>query len=123
LRPGRTTNAGQQEPIVSVGHETEEAMNDIEKLLADPYVTLILIILIGAVIGWFYEEWTHSPHGYITSALVGVAGSYTGYDLAKLATMPGGSAIIRLLAAAVGALIVLWAWRTFHLHGKRKRKR
>ena len=98
-------------------------MNDIERMLADPVLTLILIILIGAIIGWLYEEYTHSPHGYITSALVGVAGSYTGYALARLASMSGGSALVRLLAAAVGALIVLWAWRTFHLHGKRKRKR
>src|ERR1700681_1210394 len=98
-------------------------MNDIEKLLADPVVTLILIILIGAIIGWLYEEWTHSPHGYITSALVGVAGSYTGYALAKLMNIASNAGIIRLIAAALGALIVLWAWRTFHLHGKRKRRR
>jgi uncharacterized membrane protein YeaQ/YmgE (transglycosylase-associated protein family) len=98
-------------------------MNDIEKMLGDPIVTLILIILIGAIIGWLYEEWTHSPHGYITSALVGVAGSYTGYALARLANMTSNATLIRLLAAAVGALIVLWAWRTFHLHPKRKRKR
>ena len=75
-------------------------MNDIEKLLADPVVTLILIILIGAIIGWLYEEWTHSPHGYITSALVGVAGSYTGYALARLANITSNAALIRLLAAA-----------------------
>jgi uncharacterized membrane protein YeaQ/YmgE (transglycosylase-associated protein family) len=116
-------NAGQQEPIVSIGHETEEAMIDIEKLLTDPYVTLILIILIGAVIGWFYEEWTHSPHGYITSALVGVAGSFIGDHLARRINIASNAGIIRLIAAALGALIVLWAWRTFHLHGKRKRKR
>jgi len=97
-------------------------MNDIEKMLGDPFVTLILIILIGAIIGWLYEEWTHSPHGYITSALVGVAGSYTGYHLARLVNITSNAGLIRLLAAAVGAVIVLWAWRTFHLHGKRKRR-
>jgi len=97
-------------------------MNDLDKFLADPIVTLILIILIGAVIGWIYEELTHSPHGYITSALVGVAGSYTGYYLARFASLSSNAAIIRLIAAAVGALIVLWAWRTLHLHPKRKRR-
>jgi len=97
-------------------------MNDIEKMLGDPFVTLILIILIGAIIGWLYEEWTHSPHGYITSALVGVAGSYTGYALARLATITSNATLIRLLAAAVGALIVLWAWRTFHLRPRRKKR-
>lgn len=98
-------------------------MNDIEKLLADPFVTLILIILIGAIIGWFYEEWVHSPHGYITSALVGVAGSYTGYHLAILMKPTNNAAIIALIAAAMGALIVLWAWRTFRHHPKRKKRR
>lgn len=97
-------------------------MNDIEKMLGDPIVTLILIILIGAIIGWLYEEWTHSPHGYITSALVGVAGSYTGYHLARLMNITSNAGLIRLLAAAVGALIVLWAWRTFHLRSKRKKR-
>jgi uncharacterized membrane protein YeaQ/YmgE (transglycosylase-associated protein family) len=98
-------------------------MNELNTLLANPVVTLILIILIGAIIGWVYEELTDSPHGYITSALVGVAGSYTGYHLAALMTLPSYAAIIRLIAAAVGALIILWAWRTFHLRRKRSRKR
>jgi len=92
-------------------------------LLANPMVTLILIILIGAIIGWLYEKQTHSPHGYITSALVGVAGSYTGFHLAALMTLPNYVATIRLIAAAVGALIVLWAWREFHLRRKGRRKR
>jgi len=91
-------------------------MNELKALLANPFVTLILIILIGAIIGWLYEKQTHSPHGYITSALVGVAGSYTGFHLAALATLSSYVATTRLIAAAVGAIIVLWAWRTFHLH-------
>jgi|SRR5476649_2542909 uncharacterized membrane protein YeaQ/YmgE (transglycosylase-associated protein family) len=115
--------AAGKKPIVSVGYETEKAMNDLEKWLGDPIVTLILIIVIGAIIGWLYEEWTHSPHGYITSALVGVAGSYTGYALARLVNITSNAGLIRLLAAAVGALIVLWAWRTFHLRRGSKRRR
>ena len=97
-------------------------MNELKTTLANPVVTLILIILIGAIIGWLYEKQTHSPHGYITSALVGVAGSYTGFHLAALLTLPNYVATIRLIAAAVGALIILWAWRTFHLNPKRKRR-
>ena len=98
-------------------------MNGFETLLANPVVVLILIILIGAIIGWLYEKQTHSPHGYITSALVGVAGSYTGYHLAELVTLPSYTATLRLVAAAVGTLIVLWAWRNFHLSRGRSRKR
>ena len=98
-------------------------MNELNTLLANPIVTLVLIILIGAIIGWLYEKQTHSPHGYITSALVGVAGSYTGYHLAALVTLPSYASTIRLIAAAVGTLIVIWGWRTFHLRAKRSRKR
>jgi uncharacterized membrane protein YeaQ/YmgE (transglycosylase-associated protein family) len=95
-------------------------MNDLRTLLANPAVSLILIILIGAAIGWLYEKQTHSPHGYITSALVGVAGAYTGYHLAALVALPSYVEIILLIAAAVGALVVIWAWRTFHLRPKRR---
>jgi uncharacterized membrane protein YeaQ/YmgE (transglycosylase-associated protein family) len=98
-------------------------MDQLKTLLANPIVTLILIIAIGAIIGWIYEEKTHSSHGYITTALVGVAGSYTGYHLAALLTLPSYVATIRLIAAAVGALIVIWAWRAYHLGPKRSRKR
>ena len=95
-------------------------MNELKTLLANPVVSLILIILIGATIGWLYEKQTHSPHGYITNALVGLAGSYTGYHLAALVTLPNYVEVILLVAAVVGALVVLWAWRTFHLRPKRR---
>jgi uncharacterized membrane protein YeaQ/YmgE (transglycosylase-associated protein family) len=97
-------------------------MDGLKALLAIPVVTLILILLIGAIIGWFYEKQVHSPHGYITSALVGVAGSSTGFHLAALLPLSSFVATTRLIAAAVGALVVLWAWRTYHLSRKRKRK-
>jgi uncharacterized membrane protein YeaQ/YmgE (transglycosylase-associated protein family) len=97
-------------------------MNELKALIANPVVTLIVVILIGAVIGWFYEKQVHSPHGYITSALVGVAGSYTGYDLVKMVTLPRFNLTARLIAAAVGAAILLWAWRTYHLSRKSKRR-
>src|SRR5215470_10261225 len=101
----------------------EGEMNDLRSFVADPIITLILIIAIGAIIGWIYEKQTHSPHGYITSAIVGVAGAYTGFHLAALVSLTNYAATIRLLAAAAGALIVLWAWRNFHRHPKRARKR
>jgi uncharacterized membrane protein YeaQ/YmgE (transglycosylase-associated protein family) len=98
-------------------------MNDLRSFVTDPFVTLILIIAIGAIIGWIYEQQTHSPHGYITSALVGVAGAYTGFHLAALVRMAHYATTVRLLAAAAGALIVLWGWRNFHLHPKRAARR
>ena len=44
----------------------------------------------------------------VTSALVGVAGSFVGYQLALLIGVAGSAA---LLVAVIGALAVLWIWR------------
>jgi uncharacterized membrane protein YeaQ/YmgE (transglycosylase-associated protein family) len=44
-----------------------------------------------------------------TSGLVGIAGSFVGYHLALLIGIVGYSA---LLVAVIGALAVLWGWRT-----------
>jgi uncharacterized membrane protein YeaQ/YmgE (transglycosylase-associated protein family) len=46
----------------------------------------------------------------LTSALVGVAGSFTGYHLATIAATGGTG--IALIAAAIGAALLVWAWRT-----------
>ena len=45
----------------------------------------------------------------VTSALVGTAGSFVGYHLALLIGILGYGA---LLVAVIGALAVLWGWRT-----------
>ena len=45
----------------------------------------------------------------VTSALVGTAGSFVGYHLALLIGIVGYGA---LLVAVIGALAVLWGWRT-----------
>jgi uncharacterized membrane protein YeaQ/YmgE (transglycosylase-associated protein family) len=45
----------------------------------------------------------------MTSALVGIAGSFIGYHLAILLKL--GAGIPQLLGAALGALVVLWVWR------------
>ena len=45
----------------------------------------------------------------ITSAIVGVAGSFVGYHVAMLAL--GGGLMMSVIAAAVGAAVVLFGWR------------
>jgi hypothetical protein len=45
----------------------------------------------------------------VTSALVGVAGAFVGYHIALLAF--GGRLVSSVIAAAVGAAVVLFAWR------------
>jgi uncharacterized membrane protein YeaQ/YmgE (transglycosylase-associated protein family) len=85
----------------------------------DPIVLFLLVILIGAVIGvlldrfvgggWLSRQFTGGTRSMVTSALVGVAGSFIGYNLAILLRL--GTSVPRLIGAAVGALVVVWLWR------------
>jgi uncharacterized membrane protein YeaQ/YmgE (transglycosylase-associated protein family) len=86
----------------------------------DPVVTLLLILVIGIVAGilfdrlagpsWLARQFTGSTRGIITSALVGVAGAFTGYHIAVLLSV-GGGLPMSVIAAAAGAALVLFAWR------------
>ena len=85
----------------------------------DPVVIFILVLAIGIVAGilfdrlagpsWLARQFSGSTRGIITSALVGVAGSFVGYHIALLAL--GGGLMISLIAAAAGAAVVLFIWR------------
>jgi uncharacterized membrane protein YeaQ/YmgE (transglycosylase-associated protein family) len=86
----------------------------------DPTVTFLLVLVIGIVTGvlfdrlagpsWLTRQLSGSTRGIITSALVGIAGAFVGYHIAVLLTL-GGGLVISLIAAAVGAAAVLFAWR------------
>jgi uncharacterized membrane protein YeaQ/YmgE (transglycosylase-associated protein family) len=86
----------------------------------DPVVTFVLILAIGIVAGilfdrlagpsWLARQFAGSTRGIVTSALVGVAGAFVGYHIAVLLTLRGGL-ITSVIAAAVGAAVVLFAWR------------
>jgi uncharacterized membrane protein YeaQ/YmgE (transglycosylase-associated protein family) len=58
--------------------------------------------------GWLTRQIAGSNRLMVTSALVGVAGSFVGYQLALLIGVAGSAA---LLVAVIGALAVLWIWR------------
>jgi uncharacterized membrane protein YeaQ/YmgE (transglycosylase-associated protein family) len=51
-----------------------------------------------------------STRGIITSALVGIAGALIGYHIAVLLAL-GGGILTSVIAAALGAVVVLFAWR------------
>jgi uncharacterized membrane protein YeaQ/YmgE (transglycosylase-associated protein family) len=86
----------------------------------DPVVTFLLILVIGIVAGilfdrlagpsWLARQFSGSTRGIITSALVGVAGAFVGYHIAMLAL--GGGLVTSVIAAAAGAAVVLFGWRT-----------
>ena len=85
----------------------------------DPAVTFLLVLVIGIVAGilfdrlagpsWLARQFSGSTRGIITSALVGVAGAFVGYHIAMLAL--GGGLVTMVIAAAVGAAVVLFGWR------------
>ena len=86
----------------------------------DPVVTFLLILVIGIVAGilfdrlagpsWLSRQFSGSTRGIVTSALVGVAGAFVGYHIAVLLAL-GGGLVTSVIAAAVGAVVVLFAWR------------
>ncbi len=87
----------------------------------DPVVTFLLVLAIGIVAGflfdrlagpsWLARQFSGSTRGIITSALVGVAGAFVGYHIAILLAL-GAGLVISVIAAAVGAAVVLFVWRT-----------
>ena len=86
----------------------------------DPLVIFVLIIVIGVLAGilfdrfagrsWFARQFAGSTRGPVTSALVGVAGAFVGYHIAALLAL-GAGLVTTVIAAAVGAAVVLYAWR------------
>jgi uncharacterized membrane protein YeaQ/YmgE (transglycosylase-associated protein family) len=86
----------------------------------DPVVTFLLVTVIGIVAGilfdrlagpsWLARHFSGSTRGIITSALVGIAGAFVGYHI-DLVLALGGGLVTSVIAAAVGAAVVLFAWR------------
>ena len=58
--------------------------------------------------GWLSRQIAGSTRTMVTSALVGIAGSFVGYHLAGVLGIGGYGALI---VAVVGAAVILWVWR------------
>ncbi len=86
----------------------------------DPAATFLLVLAIGVIAGilfdrlagpsWLARQFSGSTRGIITSALVGVAGAFVGYHIAMLLAL-GGGILTSVIAAVVGAAVVLFGWR------------
>jgi uncharacterized membrane protein YeaQ/YmgE (transglycosylase-associated protein family) len=86
----------------------------------DPVVMFLLVLAIGVIAGflfdrlagpsWLARQFSGSTRGIVTSALVGVAGAFVGYHIAMLIAL-GGGIVTSVIAAAVGAVVVLFGWR------------
>jgi hypothetical protein len=86
---------------------------------ADPLVTFLVILAIGIAVGflvqgawgssWLSRQFGGQNRSLVTSALIGIAGSFIGYHLALIVGLTG--AIIPFVIAAIGAAAVLWGSR------------
>ena len=89
--------------------------------VTDPVTIFLVIVVVGIVAGvifdrlagpsWLTRQFAGSTRGLVTGALVGIAGASIGYHLANIFGLVRTSWIALVLAAAVGAALVLWAWR------------
>jgi uncharacterized membrane protein YeaQ/YmgE (transglycosylase-associated protein family) len=83
-----------------------------------PAIIFLILLVIGIAAGllfdrfagpgWLSRQIAGSTRTMVTSALVGIAGSFVGYHLAGLLGIGGYGALI---VALIGAAVILWVWR------------
>jgi uncharacterized membrane protein YeaQ/YmgE (transglycosylase-associated protein family) len=86
--------------------------------MLSPGAVFVIVLIIGIAAGllfdrfagpgWLSRQIAGPNRQMVTSALVGIAGSFIGHGLAVLIGITGYGALI---GAVVGALVVLWGWR------------
>jgi uncharacterized membrane protein YeaQ/YmgE (transglycosylase-associated protein family) len=79
--------------------------------LNEPGVGFFAMLVIGVLAGWVAEKVTESDHGLLTNLIVGIAGAFVGGKLAELLSVPVFGFFRTLIAASVGAVLLLWIWR------------
>jgi uncharacterized membrane protein YeaQ/YmgE (transglycosylase-associated protein family) len=87
-------------------------MDNAQTLMTMPGVGFIGMLIIGILAGWIAEKVTASDHGLLTNLLVGIAGSFVGGNLASVLGISYEGWWMNLLVAAVGAVLLLWIWRS-----------
>jgi uncharacterized membrane protein YeaQ/YmgE (transglycosylase-associated protein family) len=87
----------------------------------DPVVSFLVVVVIGVAAGFAYDRFAGpgwltrqiagSRRGQLTYCLIGIAGSFIGFQLFALFGL-GANTLLLYVGAAIGAAAVLWAWRT-----------
>jgi uncharacterized membrane protein YeaQ/YmgE (transglycosylase-associated protein family) len=86
-------------------------------ILGHPGTGLFAMLIIGALAGWIAEKVTESDHGIFTNILVGMAGAFIGGKLAEVLQIPVFGFFRVLVAATVGAVLILFIWRRLRRSG------
>ncbi|QJP12815.1 GlsB/YeaQ/YmgE family stress response membrane protein [Starkeya sp. ORNL1] len=79
--------------------------------LNEPGVGWLTMIIIGLLAGWIAERVTASDQGLLANLLFGLIGAFVGGKLAEFAEVPVFGFFRTLIAATIGAIIVLFVWR------------
>ena len=87
-------------------------MDNAQTLFSMPGVGFIGMLIIGILAGYIAEKVTASDHGLLTNLLVGIAGSFVGGTLANVLHIEFYGWLGNLIVASVGAVLVLWVWRS-----------
>ena len=85
-----------------------------------PAVTFIIVLIIGiapsiiaqaiARPSWLSRQSAGKGRVDLTRVLVGIAGAFIGFHIAAIVALSAGM-IVLFVAAAIGAVLVLWGWR------------
>jgi uncharacterized membrane protein YeaQ/YmgE (transglycosylase-associated protein family) len=92
-------------------------MNDMQYAFGQPTVGFFMMLVIGALAGWIAERITKSDHGLFTNIVVGIAGAFVGGKLAEVLQIPVFGFWRTLVAAIVGASLLIALWRMIRQRG------
>jgi uncharacterized membrane protein YeaQ/YmgE (transglycosylase-associated protein family) len=80
----------------------------------DKMINLIVVIIVGAIIGWVASKIMRTQGGLLVDIVVGIVGALLASFLFGRATLTSGSfAVVSLLWSLLGAIIVLAIYRLF----------
>jgi uncharacterized membrane protein YeaQ/YmgE (transglycosylase-associated protein family) len=82
-----------------------------QHLISQPGVGFFMMLIVGAIAGLIAEKVTASDHGIFTNILVGLGGAFVGRELAQLLNIQVFGFLSTLVAAAIGATLILFIWR------------
>jgi uncharacterized membrane protein YeaQ/YmgE (transglycosylase-associated protein family) len=91
-------------------------------MYTDPFVSFIIVLLIGIAAGLIFDRFmgaswvtrlAGSQRRMITSALVGIAGAFIGYNVFALLGAVISGSLGLFIGAILFAALVLWLWREF----------
>jgi uncharacterized membrane protein YeaQ/YmgE (transglycosylase-associated protein family) len=75
-------------------------------------INLIVVIIVGAIIGWVASKIMRTQAGLLVDIVVGIVGALLASFLFGRATLTSGSfAVVSLLWSLLGAIIVLAVYR------------